>query len=190
VLAAGIALVALGGLGAAYLAQVVGQTVAVVAVARDVPAGEVIERADLAVANVSADPALRPVAASDLGTLVGQRAAVALPAGSLLTSAAVTDQVVPPSGRSLVGVALMAGQLPAEPLRAGDEVRIVETPVNQGEPPGVTPATIDGVVVSVSPPDETGLIVVDVMVPSGQAADLAARVATGRIGLVLDSRER
>ena len=189
-LAAGIALVALGGLGAAYLAQVVGQTVAVVAVARDVPAGEVIERADLAIANVSVDPALRPVAAGDLSTLVGQRAAVALPAGSLLTSAAVTDQVVPPSGRSLVGVALTAGQLPAEPLRSGDEVRIVETPVNQGEPPGTTPATIAGVVVSVSPPDETGLTVVDVMVPSGQAADLAARVATGRVGLVLDSRER
>jgi len=39
-------------------------------------------------------------------------------------------------------------------------------------------------------PDDSGLTVVDVSVPSGQAADLAARVATGRIALILDSRER
>jgi hypothetical protein len=34
------------------------------------------------------------------------------------------------------------------------------------------------------------MTVVDVTVPSGQAGDLAARVATGRVALVLDSRER
>lgn len=190
VLAAGVSLVALGSLGAAVLTQTVGDTVPVVAVARDVAAGEVLQRTDLAVADVNRDPALSPVPASKLQSLVGRRAAVALPAGSLLTDKAVTDVVQPTSGRSMVGVALTPAQLPAEPLRAGDKVRIVATPAAQGEPPATTPATIAGEVVSSVGPNETGLTVVNVTVPVNQAADLAARVATGRVALILDSRER
>jgi hypothetical protein len=190
VLAAGVSLVALGSLAAALLMQSVGDTVPVVAVARDVAAGEVLERSDLAVADVSSDPALSPVPASRLESLVGRRAAVALPAGSLLTDKAVTDVVLPPTGRSMVGVALATAQLPAEALRAGDRVRIVDTPASQGEPPATTPSTISGEVVSAVGPDETGLTVVNVTVTVNQAADLAARVATGRVALILDSRER
>ena len=190
VLAAGVALVVVGALGAAYLSQVVGDTAPVVAVARDVQPGQVIERADLTVADVSNDPALAPVPADRLAELVGQRAAVALTTGSLLTDAAVTEQVLPAAGQSLVGVALQAAQLPAEPLRAGDRIRVVDTPASQAEPPASTPQTIPGVVVWAAGPDDSGLTIVDVTVPSGQAADLAARVATGRIALVLDTRER
>jgi flagella basal body P-ring formation protein FlgA len=190
VLAAGLALVVVGALGAAYLTQVVGDTVQVVAVARDVQPGELIERTDLTVADVSVDPALTPVPAARLTELVGQRAAVALSAGSLLTDAAVSEQVLPAAGQSLVGVALQSAQLPAEPLQAGDRIRIVDTPASQGEPPASTPQTIPAVVVSVAAPDDSGQTIVNVTVPSGQAADLAARVATGRIALILDSRER
>lgn len=190
VLAAGVALVVLGALGAAALTQVVGDTVEVVAVVRDVQPGEVIERTDLTIADVSTDPALDPVPASRLAELVGQRAAVALTAGSLLTDAAATEQVLPAAGQSLVGVALQPAQLPAEPLQAGDRIRIVDTPASQDEPPTSTPQTIPGVVVSTAAPDDSGLTIVNVTVPSGQAADLAARVATGRIALILDTRER
>lgn len=190
VLAAGVALVAVGALAAAYLTQVVGHTVAVVAVARSVPAGQLIGRADLTVANVNADPALRPVPADRLASLVGQRAAVDLPAGSLLTADAVAAALQPGAGRSLVGVALSPAQLPAETLRPGDRVRIVATPTAQGEPPSTTPATLTGEVVSVVGPDDAGLTVVNVSVPTGQAANLAAWVGTGRVALVLDSRER
>jgi hypothetical protein len=190
VLAAGVALVVLGALGAAYLTQSVGNTVQVVAVARDVQPGQVIARADLTVAGVSADPALAPVPAGRLAELVGQRAAVALTTGSLLTDAAVTEQVLPTSGQSVVGVALQPAQLPAEPLQPGDRVRIVDTPASQAEPPSSTPQTIDAVVASAAAPDDSGQTIVDVTVPAGQAAGLAARVATERIALVLDSRER
>lgn len=190
VLAAGVALVALGSLTAAYLTQTAGGTVAVVAVVRDVAPGEVVQAADLTTADISTDPALAPVPADRMRSVIGQRAAAALTAGSLLTDAAVTADVVPPQGRSLVGVALTAAQLPAEPLQPGDQVRIVDTPTPQGEPPVTSPTSIAGEVASTVGPDETGLTVVNVTVPSGQAADLAARVATGRVALVLDSRER
>jgi hypothetical protein len=43
-------------------------------------------------------------------------------------------------------------------------------------------------VVAVTPGDTQ--TVVDVVVDSGQAADLAARAATGKVAVVLDSRAR
>ena len=189
-LAIGVALIALAALAAAYVTQVVGSTVPVVAIAQDVSAGEVLDRTDLTIANINADPALHPIGASQLNSLIGKRAAVALSAGSLLTDAAMTDRVLPGAGRSLVGIALTAAQLPAEPLQAGDRVRIVDTPSAQGEPPSTTPATIAAEVVSTVGPNDTGLTIVNVTVDAGRAADLAARVATGRVALVLDSRER
>jgi len=108
----------------------------------------------------------------------------------LLTAAAVTEQLLPVAGQSLVGVAVTSSQLPAVPLQAGDRVRIVDTPAAQGEPPTVTPATISGEVVSTVGPDDTGLTIVNVTVAEDQAAGLAARAATSRVALVLDSRER
>jgi hypothetical protein len=189
-IAAGVALVALGALTAAYLVQAVADTSPVVAVAQSVQAGERIDRADLAVAHVTADPALRPVPAGQLDSLVGRRAAADLLAGSLLTAGAVTETVLPRAGQSLVGVAVTAAQLPAEPLLPGDRVRIVDTPAAQADPPASPPAAIPAEVVATTGLDETGTTVVDVAVPAADAPGLAARVATGRVALVLDSRER
>jgi hypothetical protein len=190
VIAIGVALVAVGSLAAVYLTQVVGRTVPVVALTRTVQAGEVIQRTDLTIAQVNTDPALHPVSADRLASLVGERAALDLPAGSLLTDEAVTNQVVPGAGLSVVGVALTPAQLPAVPLRPGDRVRLVDTPAAQGDPPSGPPVTIAGEVVSVVGPSETGLTVVNVLIPTGQAAGLAAHVATARVALVLDSRVR
>ena len=96
----------------------------------------------------------------------------------------------PAAGQSIVGVALQPARLPAEPLKAGDRIRIVDTPASQGEPPASSPQTIPAVVVSTAALGDNGQSIVNVTVPSGLAADLAARVATGRIALILDSRER
>ncbi len=60
---------------------------------------EVLEREDLAVANVASDPALGPVPVARLDSLLGQRTTVGLTAGSLLTEAAVTAQLQPGTGR-------------------------------------------------------------------------------------------
>ena len=80
--------------------------------------------------------------------------------------------------------------MPSEPLRAGDTVRIVTTPGDQGEVTNEDPVTVEVVVVGVSLVPETGETVVDVSVPEGDAADLAARAATRRVALVLRPRER
>ena len=97
---------------------------------------------------------------------------------------------MPGEGDSLVGISLTPAQMPAEPLYAGDAVRIVTTPGDQGELTEKDPVTIEATIVGVSRVAETGETVVDVSVPQPDAADLAARAATGRVALVLDARER
>lgn len=184
------ALVAAGALGTAFAFTSINDTQEVLVVANDIKRGETIEAGDLSVVRVSVDPALTPVAGSQKSDLVGSRAAADLWAGTLLTESAVTDSLVPGEGESLVGISLTPAQMPSESLYSGDAVRIVTTPGDQGEVTDKEPVTIEATVVGVSRVEETGETVVDVSVPEDEAADLAARAATGRVALVLDARER
>ena len=184
------ALVAAGALGTAFAFTSVNDTQEVLVVVGDVKRGETIEAGDLAIVRVGVDPALTPVPGSRKAELVGSRAAVDLWAGSLLTEEALADQLVPGEGESLVGISLTVAQMPSEPLHGGDVVRIVTTPGDQGEVTDDDPVTVEATVVGVSRVEETGETVVDVSVPDDDAADLAARAATGRIALILTSRER
>jgi hypothetical protein len=184
------ALVAAGALGSAFAFSSVNDTQEVLVVAHDVRRGETIEAGDLSVVRVGVDPALTPVAGSQKAELAGRRAAVDLWAGAMLTEGAVTDSLVPGEGESLVGISLTPAQMPSESLYSGDSVRIVTTPGDQGEITDKEPVTIPATVVGVSRVEETGETVVNVSVPEVEAADLAARAATGRVALVLDARER
>ena len=184
------ALVAAGALGTAFAFTSANDTQEVLVVANDIKRGETIDAGDLTVVRVSVDPALTPVPGSQRAELEGSRAAVDLWAGTLLTEQAVTDSLVPGEGESLVGISLTPAQMPLEPLYSGDVVRIVTTPGDQGEVTDEEPVTIEATVVGVSRVEETGETVVDVSVPEREAADLAARAATGRVALVLDARER
>ncbi len=190
VLALCAALVAAGGLGTAFAFTSVNDTQEVLVVSNDIKRGETIEAGDLAVVRVSVDPALTPVPGSQKAELEGSRAAVDLWAGTLLSAQAVTDNLVPGEGESLVGISLTPAQMPSEPLYGGDVVRIVTTPGDQGEITDREPVTIEATVVGVNRVEETGETVVDVAVPEAEAAELAARAATGRVALVLDARER
>lgn len=183
-------LVAAGALGTAFAFTSINDTQEVLVIANDIKRGETIQAGDLAVVRVSVDPALTPVRGSRKADLAGSRAAVDLWAGTLLTESAVTDNLVPGKGESLVGISLTPAQMPSEALLSGDDVRIVTTPGDQGEVPNEDPITIEATVVGVSRVEETGETVIDVSVPEGDAAELAARAATGRVALVLDARER
>jgi len=122
-----------------------------------------------------------------LDSLIGQRAAVDLSAGSLLTPSSTTTEVIPAQGQSLVGVTLTPAQLPGQPLLAGDEVRVIATPREQEDVPATAPTVYSAVVVAVRNLDDLGQVVVDVTVPAANAGALAAQVATGRVALVLDA---
>jgi hypothetical protein len=189
--AASVAAICLGALLAVWAYTGASTSQDVLAVRSTVHRGELITRDDLMTAQIGVDPALKPLPASAADTVVGKRAAMDLAAGGLVTAEDVTPAVIPAKGMSLVGVSLPPALMPAAQLQSGDQVRIVATPGAQGDlATGTSPTSIGATVVGVRGPGDNGQIVVDVSVPYDQAAELAARAATGKIALVLDSRER
>lgn len=187
---ASVAAVCLGALLGVWAWTSTSTTHEVVAARQTITRGQTISQADLMTVQVGVDPGLKPIPGSQLTGLVGQRAALDMAAGSLVTGDDVTATVLPRQGMSLVGVALPPSLLPGEALVAGDRVRVVATPGQQGDVGPEPPATIPATVVGVYPDGQGGQTIVSVEVPQERAAELAARSATGKVALVLDSRER
>lgn len=187
-----IVLAVLAGLGAAAAVTSASDRIKVLAIARDVPAGQALSSADLIVAEVSADAALTPVPAAQKASMVGKRPAVDLRKGGLLT----TSQLAPGTGlgddKQQVGVQVKRGQAPAGTLAPGDKVLAVTTPGQGEQPTGkdaeAPPSTIKAVVVTVSRPDASGNVVVNLAVASTDGPLLATRASQGRIALVREPR--
>jgi hypothetical protein len=189
-LALAVSMVVLGALGATYLATSLGQTTAVIAIAREVPWGESLTAADLVEARISADPALEPIPYVDRDQVIGLVAATTLRPGSLLTRNALTDQRLPAPGQQLIGVGVSLVQLPTTPLRPGDDVLLV--PVAAGSAPATTegaPSVVEATGVKSGPPGTDGLRVVDVLVDAADGPDVAARAAAGLIAIVVVAGE-
>ncbi|NMM23417.1 MAG: hypothetical protein HHJ11_07960 [Phycicoccus sp.] len=190
-MAASVAAICLGALLAVWAYTGASTSQSVLAVRTTVHRGELITRADLMTARIGVDPVLKPLPASAAESVVGKRAAMDLAAGGLVTQEDIASALVPAKGMSVVGVSLPPALMPATQLQSGDRVRI-------GAPPGAqgavatesSPESLGAAGVAVRGAGDTGQIVVDVSVPYDQAAELAARAATGKVALVLDSRER
>ncbi|MBJ7353937.1 MAG: SAF domain-containing protein [Thermoleophilaceae bacterium] len=189
-IAAAIAAICIGALLAGWAWTATTNAQEVLVARSSIERGAVIEAADLARVRLSADPALTPVPAAQLDEIVGQRAAMDIAEGGMLTPGSYTSEVVPGEGQSVVGVALTPAQAPGLSFQYGDRVRVVVTPAQGDELPAGTPLSNDATVVGVHTSGETGQTVVDLLVPKADAAVLATRIASGNIALVLDSRER
>ncbi|WP_405362422.1 SAF domain-containing protein [Kitasatospora sp. NBC_00085] len=182
VLAMAVALIAAGGLGGAALYNSTGQRVAVLALAHDVPYGQVLTEADLVEARIASDPVLKPVSAKDRKDAVGMRATTDLKRGSLLLKADLAQALAVQPGQLIVGVSAKRTQLPATRLQSGLPIVVVYTP-DTGRPDSLA-----AVVVTVGRVDTDGSQVVDVAVPAADASRLASWVASGRIQVVLSPR--
>ncbi len=194
-IALSVALITGGGLAGAVLFTVSGQRADVLVVARDVPAGARLDAGDLRHAQVALDPSVRAVSGGREQAVIGQRAAVGLKAGSLLSPSEVTGRSLVGPEQQLVGVALKPSQLPASPLSPGERVLVVATPdANAAQTGGRAvsgaPQTVAATVVTVGKAaPATGVVVVDVAVPSSDGPALAAQVATGDVALVVASQD-
>ncbi|MFF2074250.1 SAF domain-containing protein [Kitasatospora sp. NPDC058162] len=182
VLAMAVALIAAGGLGGAVLYNSTGQRVAVLALARDVPWGQVITDDDLVVARIAGDPALHPVAAQDRSRAVGLRAATDLKRGAMLTGSDLAQGLSVLPGQIVVGVSAKRTQLPASRLQPGVQIVVVNTPDNG------RPDSLAATVITVGRVDTDGSQVVDVAVGSADGPRLAQWVAGGRIQVLLAPR--
>ncbi len=201
-LALGVALVAAGGLGGAALYLTTGQRVPVLALAHDVPAGQPLTADDLTEVRISLDPALHPLSAGS--HVLDMRATADLKAGQLLTAADLTNDPLVQAGQEVLGVSAKPAQLPASGLHAGTWVVLVYTPSAVGSGAGTgaetlpSPSASGGAggatllqsvtvrVVSVgAASQDDGTRVVDVAVPSAQAAPVADLVASGKFAVLL-----
>lgn len=184
---AGVIVTALGCLLGAWAWSATTNTQEVLAARDTIHRGEVIKAEDIQRIRISADPALTPLPASAYDDVIGQRAALDMAAGGVLTSESTADEPLPPQGQSIVGISLTPAQVPGMPLYGGDEVRIIVTPGDNGEAPANSPQFTVAEVVGTYMDETTGNTVVNVLVPYADAGVLAARAATGNVALVLDS---
>lgn len=189
-IAASVAAVCLGALLGMMAYSSASSAKEAIALRATVHRGDVIQRNDLMTVRVSADSGVRPVPGNEISQVVGKRAAYDMAAGGLLTSSAVTNTLVPAAGQSVVGIGVTPGQLPAIALQPGDNIRVIATPSDQGgSASATTSASTTATVVDVQAEGSNGQQVVDVAVPDSQAAELAAQASTGKVAIVLDSRE-
>lgn len=189
-LALAVLVVLLGGILAYTAAQMLTTRTEVLAVARDVEAGATLTADDFVVANVTEDPALTPVSATDLASVIGMTAQVPMNRGELLTRSQFGPGAGIPSGEVLVALPLQNGQFPARGLTAGQEILVVATPGTAGATPGQTPVAvaepIDATVAEVGAVDPaTQVTVVDVRVAESDGVDVAALASTGNLAVIV-----
>lgn len=176
--AVGIFTLALAGLLAVLVYGNVGQRHPVIAVAKTVDPGQVITLADLRIVRVSTDPDVQTIGASQRSAIVGQRAAIRLLPGSLLTPDAVTRGRVVAAGSSTVGAVVKSGQYPLG-LRAGDAVQVVVTGGAAGDRP------VDATIVAISSTGGSNGTAISLAVPQEAAVRIAVAGAEGRLLLVV-----
>jgi hypothetical protein len=157
------------------------------AASHDIAAGQVLTASDVVSVHVSADAGTQLVAASQQSTIIGKRAAVALPAGALLSPQSVRSGPALESGQAIVSVVLAPGTAPVPDLRAGDAVAVVGTTATDASGAGGVLANAQVVRVDAlkSGPTTSGSLAVSLQVPSASAAAVAEAAAGDHVRLVL-----
>lgn len=182
--AAGGVLALLGAWVAASLVASAGERVDVVVTARDVGQFEEVERDDLRLVRVAADPGVDTIGGDELDELVGRVAATGLPEGVLLSP----SQLVPAGERlvgadeAVVGTRLGPGAAPGG-LQGGTSVLVVVRP-QQGSPDDEV-SEVQGWLAEIGEPDESSRSrEASLVVPASVAGGVAAAAADERIAVV------
>lgn len=184
-IAVGVLVVALSALGAAVVFSSATDRVAVIGIARDVPAGQAITESDLREVSLSGGEGLSTIAVANAEQVVGRTAAVALSKGALLTDAQLADTSALPEGSVVAGAVLAPGQYPVG-LAVGDTVDVVETTAPDasgvGDPVSRGSASVLDLADSI---DGQGLLTVSLAIASDDAAAISSAGAAGRVSLVV-----
>jgi hypothetical protein len=188
-----LAMAGAGVLVSAALYQRADHQVPVVMVTADVPAGTLITARDVGATSVTVDSGVHVIPAAQLQQVSGEIAAVALRAGTLLAPSDLTTVQPPAPGQQLVPVAVKPSALPASGLLPGDQVLVVATPGDQGEPgsagQGTLTSPVPAVVAAVDAvTDASGFDVVDLLVKAADGPPVAQQASTGQFALVVTRR--
>lgn len=181
----GALLVLLCGVTSAALATAGNDRLEVLALARDVQAGQILAAQDLRVAHL-AGSGLSALSAQGAAGIVGQTVTATLPAGTLLNNRMLTQSPLPAGGRQLVAVAVKPGGVPAEAV-PGRDVTLVRVITTADPQPGAAPTVLvsRARVVSVRSETTNGLVVLSVQVPDSAAVPVAQASAAGAVAVTL-----
>jgi hypothetical protein len=154
----------------------------VLALRRNVTAGQTIEDADLQVVRVATDPGIDPIASSARDDVVGRPASADLLAGTMLVPEAVGTPSGLEAGQAVIAVPVSPEELPAN-LEGGDRVVLLRSSTTA--PTGQAPMaeTIgDGTVIAIQRDDDGGSTVpVSVRVAEGLLPEIAAAIQSDSI---------
>ncbi|MGW5721930.1 SAF domain-containing protein [Amycolatopsis sp. NPDC003865] len=158
--------------------------VSVLAVARPLSVGHVLDRTDVREVELAATDAIATIPAERATTVLGRPMATSLSPGALLTPGSIGPATLPGAGHAIVAVALKPGQFPLE-IAAGAPTLVVVTAPSPGssalpESGQTWPAIVTGLVKAES--DQTTVVSLQLV---GDAALALARVPVGQVSLVL-----
>lgn len=161
--------------------------VPVLAIARPVSVGQVLERADLRSVEVSAEAGVATVPVEQAASVLGKPAATSLAPGALVTPASVGTAGVPEAGQAIVAVGLKPDQAPPE-LAPGTLVRVVLAAATPGVASVASQASAEptwlATVVGITAAGTDQTTVVSLQLPSTTAPALA-QVPAGQVALVM-----
>jgi hypothetical protein len=187
--AGAIAAIIVGGLVSLFLWTGTQHTTEVWVVSKTVDRGQAITAQDLAVIQVAPNQRTAGFAGPEArNQIIGKLAAVDLPQGSLITRDSITRTLPVPDGKSLVGIALKATQMPAYSLHAGDKVVIAPVAQQNGGAldPAKQPNDVNATIATDPKTDSTsGITIVNVYVSASSASDVAGRSAAGQVTIYL-----
>ena len=188
-IALGIVALCLGSLLSYVIYARVASEAAVVAAAQTVYRGEVIEQGDLATITLRGGSLPKAVPATQLGDLVGKRAAFDLVEGSVILSTAVVDVALPAEGHAIVGLKLAQGRAPSNLLLPGSRVRLIAMPTaaDSSTSDKLAGTIFVGSVVDQSEAADGTSILVNMEVDAGAAPTIATLAAQDRIVIVRDA---
>ena len=184
-IALGVLVLVMSALGAVVLFSSAADRVAVIGIARDVPAGKAINESDLREVSISGGDGLRTIPADDASKVIGRTATVGLVEGSLLSPGQLTDGRSLPDGTVVAGAVLKGGQYPVG-LAIGDSVDVIETTSPDASGAGEPASRGTAKVIDLSESaDGQSLLTVSLAVPSDSATAISSAGASGRLSLVV-----
>jgi hypothetical protein len=178
-IAAGILAMALGALAFGLARTSIDHRMSVLALARNVGAGQQLSSSDLAVVEVSSSAGLSVVPASEEAAMVGRTVAMNLVAGGLLVPAEIGAPATVHAGEAVVAVDVHQGAVPSS-LQPGSRVDVVDTAGSAG-------GQVFGraTVLSEFGPDASGDMSISLVAGAGMAPEIAAASSAGDVALVV-----
>jgi hypothetical protein len=144
--------------------------VAVLQVVHDIPAGSQLSAADVRPIELSADPSLAVVNASDLAAVVGRYAKVRIVTGGLLAANLLQATRLVTPGAAVIAVTVPAGELPVG-LRERSQVQLIIPPTGEDPPPAPVLGRVVGL--PAAPDSITGQLSVSLEVAAVDAVIVA-----------------